>query len=118
MSNKSVLVNYLKRNKVLTILASTDLPDILFLEREFWKEFKFHGNVNIGITFQWFDKAWEGYVDVDKSCQWDNRENQKAVVIPLLSDISQSATPSDVQLDVVRCMSFENIDITIIISRE
>ena len=46
MSDKSVLVNYLERNKLLT-----DLPDISFLEREFWKEFNFHGNVNIEITF-------------------------------------------------------------------
>ena len=118
MSNKSVLVNYLERNNVLTILASTDFRDILFLEREFWKEFKFHGNVNVGITFQRFDKAWEEYVDVDKGCQLDNREKLKAVVLPLLSDISQSATPSDAQLDVVRYMSFENIDIIIIISRQ
>ena len=94
MSNKSVLVNYLERNKVFTILASTDLPDISFLEREFRKEFKFHGNVNIGITFQQFHKALEEYVDVDKCCQLDNRKKLKAVVLPLLSDVSQSATQS------------------------
>ena len=97
MSCKSVLVNYLERNKVFIIPASTDMPDISFLEREFKKEFKFQGNVNIGITFQRFDKAWEEYVDIDEACQLDNKEKLKAVVLPLLSD--RSATPSEVPSD-------------------
>ena len=75
MSNKSVLLNCLERNTVFTILASTDLPDISFLEREFRKELKFHGNVDVGITFQRFDKAWEENVDVDVN--WTTERSSK-----------------------------------------
>ena len=80
------------------------MSDVCYLEKEFRKEFKFQGNVKIGITFQRFDQTWEEHIDVDPGCQLNNREKFKAVVLvlPLVtSDVSQSATLSDATQSVV-----------------
>jgi hypothetical protein len=89
---KSVLVNYLERNKIFTIPALTNLSDIAFLETQFRKEFMFQRNVNIGITFQRYDSDWGEYIDAEQDCQLNHKEKLKVVVTPLLSDFSQTAT--------------------------
>ena len=90
MSTKSVLVNYFERNKVFSIPQSTDIPDLSYLEKEFRKEFKLQANVNLEISFQQFEKDWEEYVELEKSCILNHREKLKAVVTPLLTDGSLS----------------------------
>ena len=90
MSTKSVLVNYSERNKVFTIPQSTDIYDLSYLEKGFRKEFKFQANVNLEISFQRFEKDWDEYVELDKSCILNHREKLKAVVTPLLTDGSLS----------------------------
>ncbi len=91
---KLILVNYLERNKVFKIPGH--VPDeIAYLEEEFRKEFKFHDNVSIFLSFQRYDKDWDDYVEIEKgqSKQLHNKEKLKVVVSPLLrsdnSNVSQ-----------------------------
>ena len=84
MSTKPVLVNYAERNKIFHIPKSIDVPDVVYLEGEFRKEFKFKRNVNLDISFQRFEKDWDDYVEVDKNGSLMNKEKLKAVVTPLL----------------------------------
>lgn len=85
---KNVLISYGERNKVLRIPQVINEPDVRHLEKEFRKEFKFLGNVNLDISFQRFDNDWEEYVELDESCTIKNKEKLKAIVTPLL--VSQS----------------------------
>lgn len=92
MAMKSVLVTYSERNKVFRIPKSIEFPDLIYLEKEFKKEFKFQPNINLEISFQRFEKDWEEFVEVDKDCTLNDKEKLKAVVTPLLvTDVSSQS---------------------------
>lgn len=88
-------MTYLERNKVLKIPESNKTGDVEFLEKEFRKEFKFHSNVSLNVTFQCFDSDWGEYVDLDEDCTLVHKDKLKAVVSPLLT------TPSTDSCEVI-----------------
>ena len=63
--------------------------------KEFRKEFKFHSNVSLNVTFQRFDSDWGEYVDLDEDCTLVHKDKLKAVVSPLLT------TPSTDSCEVI-----------------
>ena len=54
--------------------------------------FVYGKNVNVQITFQKFDDDWNEYVDLEKTTDMYHKDKVKAVVTPLLADISSNST--------------------------
>lgn len=79
-----ILVTYSERSKVFCIPPSVEVPDLIYLEKESRKEFKFQASINSEISFQHFEKEWEEYVEVEKNYTLNNKEKLKAVVTPIL----------------------------------
>ena len=53
---------------------------------------------NLEISFQRFEKDWEEYVEVDRSCNLNKKAKLKAVVTPLL--VTEAGSESEVCLTV------------------
>ena len=103
MAMKSVLVAYSERNKVFRIPKSIEFPDVIYLEKEFKKEFKFQPNINLEISFQRFEKDWDEFVEVDKDCTMNDKEKLKAVVTPLLvTDVSSQSEVCQIIIIIVK----------------
>lgn len=88
---KLILVTYLDRNKILKIPSSHSESDLKYLEKEFRREFKFHSNVHLVITFQKFDEDWGTFVELDEDVCLAYKDKLKAVVSPVLSSAATSA---------------------------
>ena len=91
MALKSILVTYLERNKIFTLLprrSGDAASDVTILEELFRKEFKFDSNVSLEITFQRLqvDSDWgEIYIDLDDDSTLNHKDKLKAVVTPVLT---------------------------------
>jgi hypothetical protein len=68
-----------------------------FLEEEFRKEFKFHSNVHLTITFQKYDADWGSFVDLEENVSLPFKEKLKVVVSPVLASAPNSSV-SDVSV--------------------
>ena len=94
MVEKLVLISYLGRNKLFKIKPEEGISDLNVLERDFKKEFKFHSNVRLQVTFERFDRDWDEYVELDTQCILGPKEKLKAVVTSTL------ATPAETSEEV------------------
>ena len=74
---KSVLVTYQERNKVLKVPEEGDLK---VLEGEFRKVFKIESDARLVVTFQRYDTDWGEYVDLEEECTLQHKDKIKAVV--------------------------------------
>ena len=61
------------------------MSDVSFLTKEFRKEFSYDGNVNVVVTFQWYDHEWDEMVDLDPDSRINDKDKLTAVVAFLLS---------------------------------
>ena len=97
MALKSILVTYLERNKIFTLLprrSDDGASDVTILEELFRKEFKFDSNVTLEITFQRLqvDSDWgEIYIDLDDDSTLNHKDKLKAVVTPVLTTPKNSS---------------------------
>lgn len=76
MANKSILVTYLDRNKIIQLSSSNvEKTDLTMLEERFRKDFKF---VGVEITFQRL-QVGEIYIDLDEDSILYHKDRLKAM---------------------------------------
>ena len=92
--NKTVLVAFQDRNKVLRINSSAIEGDIAYLEKEFFRAFSRTVSEGQIITFQRFDTTWDSFVDLEEGDTVEDRDKLKAVVSEPTSTRSQPNTSS------------------------
>ena len=72
-----MLVSYMERNKVIKV---PEEGDIVYLKKEFMKQFSFASQVSIDVAFQRYDNEWKEYVDLEECDTVANKEKLKVVV--------------------------------------
>ena len=81
---KTVLLNYLERNKPVNIPSDTG-NELLFLENQFRLLFSYANNVSITVAFQRFSDEWEEYIELTENDIINNKDKLKVVVVPTIT---------------------------------
>ena len=89
--NKTVLVSFKERNKVLRINSSTNEREIACLKEQFCRAFGETISEGQFITFQRFDSTWDSFVDLEECDTVEDRDKLKVIVTESTS-ISNSGT--------------------------
>ena len=84
MDSKTVLLVYQENRKKVLIPKEKATSDLKFLESSFRTLFKFEKQVNLVISFQRFDKAFNEFVDLDDDEELRDLEKLSVVVTPVL----------------------------------
>ncbi len=105
-------MSYLDRNKVIQI-PSIDADELVYLKKEFRRNFCFGENVNIDVTFQKFDPDWNDYIDLESPLLLAHKDKLKAIVTPLLRDNTPSGNSSFAcgEAKTVSCFSLSRLDL-------
>lgn len=82
MEEKSVLVSFSGKKKVLRIHSTEKSSDVSLLSKEFKNTFFDceEDSSSIAVTFQKFDRDWDEYVDLESWSTINNKEKLNAVV--------------------------------------
>ena len=92
MDSKTVLLVYQDNRKKVSIPKEKATSDLKFLESSSRMLFKFQDQVNLVISFQRFDKAFNEFVDLDDDEELHDLEKLNVVVTPIL--ITPIVTPN------------------------
>ena len=79
--NKTVLVSFKERNKVLRISTSTVEKEFACLKEQFCRAFNEILSEGQFVTFQRFDSAWDSFVDLEDGDAVEDRVKLKVVII-------------------------------------
>ena len=84
MESKTILLKYQDNRKKIPIPTEKSIGDLEFLESSFRTLFKFQNQVNLAISFQRFDQAFDEFVDLEEDEELDDLEKLNVVVTPVL----------------------------------
>ena len=90
--NKTVLVSFKERNKVLLISNSTNEKEVACLKEQFCRTFNETISEGQFITFQRFDSTWDSFVDLEESDSVEDRDKLKVVITEVRADSTNTSS--------------------------
>ena len=90
--NKSVLVSFKERNKVLHISNFTNEKEVPCLKEQFCLVFNESISEGRFITFQRFDSTWDSFVDLEESDAVEDRDKLKVVITEVRADSTNTSS--------------------------
>ena len=78
-----------------------------YLSQKSKSVFAFGSNVNLQLTFQKFDPAWECFVDLEEDYEANHKDKLKVVVTPLLKNSTEASdAPNTTDSEVCICVAY------------